>query len=179
MNVKNRIPNARNKVALCEAVGEVVRKLKGDCAMKKRFLKNLFQMIPFLVMDLVMLGVSFLFFLSDEPDVALIAIFWFGVLLFFNICGLYWMAQTVVIDERGITRYFFKKQLEHIPWWEILSVRKAYHNRSSCYEFTQDRIAPGFVDVKACLRLDRRKAIKRAVLAYAPPHIRKQMEDLK
>ena len=147
--------------------------------MKKRFLKNLFQMIPFLVMDLVMLGVSFLFFLSDEPDVALIAIFWFGVLLFFNICGLYWMAQTVVIDERGITRYFFKKQLEHIPWWEILSVRKAYHNRSSCYEFTQDRIAPGFVDVKACLRLDRRKAIKRAVLAYAPPHIKKQMEGLK
>ena len=147
--------------------------------MKKRFFKHLFQMIRFLEIDLVMLVLPFLFFLSDEPDVALIAIFWLGVLLFLNICSLYWMAQTVVIDERGITRYFFKKQLEHIPWWEILSVRKAYHNRSNCYEFTQDRIAPGFVDVKACLRLDYRKAIKRAVLAYAPPHIRKQMEDLK
>lgn len=147
--------------------------------MRNRFFKHLFQMIRFLEIDLVMLVLSFLFFLSDEPDAALIAVFLLGVLLFFNICGLYWMAQTVVIDERGITRYFFKKQLEHIPWWEILSVRKAYHNRSTCYEFTQDRIAPGFVDVKACLRLDYRKAIKRAVLAYAPPHIKKQMEGLK
>jgi len=90
--------------------------------MKNRFFKHLFQMIRFLEIDLVMLVLPFLFFLSDEPDVALIAIFWLGVLLFFNVCGLYWMVQTVVIDERGITRYFFKIQLEHIPLWEILSV---------------------------------------------------------
>lgn len=147
--------------------------------MKKRFFKHLFQMIPFLVIDLVMLVLSFLFFLSDEPDVALIAIFWLGALLFFNVCGLYWMVQTVVIDERGITRYFFKKQLEHIPWDEIISVRKANHNKSNCYEFTLNRDVAGFIDRKATFNLDRRKAIKRAVLAYAPPHIRKQMEDLK
>ena len=79
--------------------------------MRNRFFKHLFQMIRFLEIDLVMLVLSFLFFLSDELDAALIAIFLLGVLLFFNICGLYWMAQTVVIDERGITRYFFKKQL--------------------------------------------------------------------
>ena len=147
--------------------------------MRNRFIKNLFQMIPCLSVELVMIGLTIQFFLSDESDVAMFAVFLLGVLLLFNMGGLYWMVQTVVIDERGITRYFFKKQLEHIPWWEILSVRKTYHNRSSCYEFTQDRIAPGFVDVKACLRLDYRKAIKRAVLAYAPPHIKKQMEDLK
>ena len=146
--------------------------------MRNRFIKNLFQMIPCLSVELVMIGLTIQFFLSDESDVAMFAVFLLGVLLLFNMGGLYWMVQTVVIDKRGITRYFFKKQLDHIPWNVVLSVRKAYHNRSRCYEFTLDRIVPGFVDVKACLYLDYRNAIKKAVLAYAPQHIKNQMEGM-
>ena len=114
MNVKNRIPNARNKVALCEAVGEVVRKLKGDCAMKKRFLKSQFDVIRFIAFDAAALVFSLWLMMGNSQELLQLPYFviiWCVVLFLCQLAFILMAAHTVVIDEQGITRYFFKKQL--------------------------------------------------------------------
>lgn len=85
-------------------------------------------------------------------------------------CGFYWIFQNVLIDENGITIYFFKKVLKNIKWTEVLYI--CYDNR-----FKNPEIK--IMGSNNCIHLDERKAIIRAINNYSQTYFGDEINHLK
>lgn len=141
---------------ICDALGA------GDnVEMKYKFAKNLFQTLcnslGLLFMCLVL--TFFCLIQKTESDVLiLVAIAMIGPIVLYFAIGFYWIFQTVIIDEKGISVLFFKKTLTQFAWEDIVSIEKSNIYRNPIYKIVKS-------DGKE-LNLDKRKKIKNAIELY-------------
>jgi len=147
---------------------------------KKRFVKNLIQIICYIACNVililpVLLGFIFMKPLESDPDYGLsnkFLIIYIGAVVLVSFCiGFYWIFQTVTIDGNGITIQLFRRAIKYCSWDEVQSIKKTNIMRNDCYTFY-------LKNEKKQLNLDYRKSIKKAILFYAPSSIKEMIVDI-
>ena len=136
---------------------------------RKRFVKNLFQVVTWVGAELIYILPFFLgiFITDDKIDRAFCLIFVPVIVIVTFLIEFYWIFQFVVIDEYGLSLFFLKKKIKQINWENVLSVEKTCINRHSYYSFT--------IKDEKNFNVNCRKSIKIAVLHYAPQNIKEDI----
>ena len=130
--------------------------------MKKRFIKNLYQILSFslcaLILILPILCMPLLANFTNKTANSLALYSTLIVILSFFFLGFYWIFQTVEIDEAGIKVYFLSKTLRDISWKQIESIRIGGVMKNPAFVIK--------ISGQKDLNLDKRKAIKKALELY-------------
>ncbi len=143
--------------------------------MKNRFFKNLFQFLTSLgVLDTMMVFVLLMGLFEtgfQNREFILLTLIFIAFLVLVNLACSYWIFQRVLIDENGISVYFFGRMLRHVPWDSIEAIKRDSVMRNMCYVIS-------ILNEETPLNLDYRKSIKRAMIFYAPKNIAEIIEKI-
>ena len=125
--------------------------------MSKRYLKNRFQIISFLISMLIFIFASLLalIILKDKALALFIAAIPVAIILLCSILGFYVVFQFVSFDEIGIHIYLLRKEIRIINWVDVVEIQESCIYRGDVYSIKSK-------DGKE-LNLDRRKKIKKEI----------------
>ncbi len=93
--------------------------------MLKNSCKNLLFLLLSIIYTAIIMLIYFLFELPQNVFIIALIISLSPFLIYYGV-GFYWVFQTVLIDEKGITFYLFRKKLISFLWEEIerISIQK-------------------------------------------------------
>ena len=144
--------------------------------MKKRFIKNLYHIMEFVIGDLIiavpLIGACFLNRWQSKEVIILIFSLFASLIMFECLIGFYWAFQIVVVDDWGLTVLLCGKKIRQIPWERIKTIKKKTIMRVPCLTFVTTIPNRGFVDCYMELNLDYRKKIIKSILHHAPTDIK-------
>lgn len=140
--------------------------------MKNKFIKNLHQIIIFglceIIIILPLIGILILMY-NYDVKYSLIGIIWIIIVLLiilYFLIGFYWIFQTVIVNDSGLTIKLFNKTLRNIKWENIQSIEYGSVMRHSAL------IIKLFDDKN--INLDYRKPILNNIKNYVPTKIIKE-----
>lgn len=93
--------------------------------MKKRYFKNGYRNLIFLLISLVNLSIVIpvcIFLELYITETVIIATVFLSPFILYFLVGFYWVFQTVSIESFGIVFYLCKKKIIEIPWNEIQNI---------------------------------------------------------
>lgn len=128
--------------------------------MHKKYLKNGYQIMCFLLSMLIFVFLSLLTFLEGASKfIALfIAVIPVAIILLCSILGFYIVFQFVSFDEIGIHIYLLRKKIRTINWMDVVEIQESYIYCGPIYSIKTK-------DGKE-INLDRRKKIKEEIDKY-------------
>ncbi|MDD7264383.1 MAG: hypothetical protein PUH67_05235 [bacterium] len=127
--------------------------------MKKRYLKNRYQIICFILgMSLLLPLCPFAMFLGHFEVALLTFISYISIVALYLLLGFSYVFQFVSFDEKGIHVYLFKKEIKSYEWKNVTEIKKSNIYCGPVYAilFNNDSV----------LYLDRRKKIKEEICKY-------------
>jgi hypothetical protein len=134
--------------------------------MPKKYIKNKYQIMCFLLSMLLFLFISLYLVFLEYFDAALIVFFVYLIIIFTSlILGFYVVFQFVSFDKNGINIYLFKKKIKHFEWSNIVEINESYIYRGPVYQIVLKN--------NQKLNLDRRKKIKQEIEKYYDKKINK------
>ena len=125
--------------------------------MSRKYLKNKYQIVCFLLSMLIFVLTSFVVLtLTNEKELALfIALIPIVIIFLCSTFGFYFIFQFVSFDEIGIHIYILRKEKMVIAWQDIISIQETYVYRGAVYSIK--------INTGKCLNLDKRKEIKEEI----------------
>lgn len=127
--------------------------------MKKKYLKNKYQIVCFLLSTLILVFVSIIALAIGSISAAIFTIgITIGVIFLTTLLGFYFIFQFVYFDNDGIHITLINKEINFISWDQIKEVNESNIYRGPIYQLV---LKNGRV-----LNLDRRKKIKQEIFKY-------------
>ena len=127
--------------------------------MKKKYLKNKYQIVCFLLSTLFLVFVSIIALAIGGISAAIFTIgITIGVIFLTTLLGFYFIFQFVYFDNDGIHITLINKEINFISWDQIKEVNESNIYRGPIYQLV---LKNGRV-----LNLDRRKKIKQEIFKY-------------